>query len=280
MTLEAKVAITVTSTLLVLAWTPPVVAQGTCECGPGPGWVDNCPAGMDDMPQTGAEVGIDTNDDGDPEISLVLGGPVTIGRNAGSGGVIATWIESMSLTGSGITLTAGKDEGLDAMLLASSGIIVEQSPGSEEADSTFEVMFEVALGGGTFAYNHTPLLVQAKIDCVPPTTGYIHPQGQVVPLYAEAPPAAPLTWVANLVDAVHWTFPYCGDEHVNQPWEECDLSDEGACPNQCFPPDKPNECTCSDVSGPALPVWGLVGVGVLLFGGGAMIFRRKRAARG
>jgi len=38
--------------------------------------------------------------------------------------------------------------------------------------------------------------------------------------------------------------PVCGDNSVNQPGEECDGTDDAACPGLCLPPGDPNECTC------------------------------------
>jgi cysteine-rich repeat protein len=38
--------------------------------------------------------------------------------------------------------------------------------------------------------------------------------------------------------------PICGDDSVNQPGEECDGTDDGACPSECYPPGDPYECRC------------------------------------
>ncbi|MFQ6092289.1 MAG: hypothetical protein ACE5OR_06345, partial [bacterium] len=55
--------------------------DSSCEdCGPGPHWVDQCPAGMDHMP-SGALVGIDLDGDCLPDRSLVLSGPVSVRRS-------------------------------------------------------------------------------------------------------------------------------------------------------------------------------------------------------
>lgn len=108
----------------------------------------------------------------------------------------------MSLSGGGVTLTVGADLGQGDVLPPSWGTIVEQPEDNTLADSSFDVFFEVDLGGGMYVYNHDPLVIAAKIDCVPPETTYIHPTG-CLPLYDD--PIAG-TVVANLVSAQHRTF--------------------------------------------------------------------------
>jgi hypothetical protein len=62
----------------------------------------------------------------------------------------------------------------------------------------------------------------------------------------------------------------CGDGTVNVSNEECD-GDGAACDSgECAA-----DCTCVPPT-PALPVWGLIGLGVLLLGGGATALRRRR----
>jgi hypothetical protein len=63
----------------------------------------------------------------------------------------------------------------------------------------------------------------------------------------------------------------CGDNEVNVYTEECDGSDNAACPG-C---DCDVDCLCLCPS-PALPVWGVIGLGVLLVGGGATAVARRR----
>jgi hypothetical protein len=193
-----------------------------CEdCGPDPHWVDQCPGGIDHMPSS-ALVGIDLDLDCAPDRSFRLSGPVSVRRSNprddsivfpgtraldGHLDVIDTEIVSMSLTRSGVTLTAGAGLGQGGVLAPSYGVIAEQPGDITLADSFFDVFFEVDLGSSLFAYNFEPLRVNAKIDCLPPDTRYIHPQG-CIPLFS-APPTTPglVVHVANLVTADHSTFP-------------------------------------------------------------------------
>lgn len=189
----------------VLSTAAGTLADVPCEdCGPGDHWVDTCPGGDDSVDPTEAVVGLDLNLDCVANTSLILKGPTTIRRNAGVPHTIDTEIVSMSLAGGGVTLTAGAGLGQGGVLPPSLGTIVEQpNPEKALADSSFDVFFEVYLGAGVFAYNHTALRIEAKINCVPPDTTYIHPTG-CLPLYDD--PVAG-TVVANLVSAQHRTFP-------------------------------------------------------------------------
>ena len=199
-----------------------------CEdCGPGEHWIDQCPGGNDNM-STGAKIGIDLNLDCEPDVSMVLSGPVSVWRSnpledstqfpglspsAGHLDVIDTEIVSMVLSSSstGVTLRAGQGMGLGGMLPSSFGAIVEQVGAASMGDSFFEVFFEVDVGGGRLAYNHDPLRVDSKIDCLPPDATYIHPVG-CIPLYdVPSDSKAIPQLVANLVTADHSTFPDCGD---------------------------------------------------------------------
>ncbi|MFQ5495249.1 MAG: DUF1028 domain-containing protein, partial [Phycisphaerae bacterium] len=113
--------------------------------------------------------------------------------------------------------------------------------------------------------------------------------------------------------------PTCGDNLVNQPGEACDGSDDAACPGQCLtdctcggpapvcgdnvvsggeacdPPGSVGQCggfggvrcqadcTCpplSAVQRPALPGWGLAGLGLVLLAGVLVVFGRRRAVSG
>lgn len=109
----------------------------------------------------------------------------------------------MVLTGGGVTLTAGAGLGMGGVLPPSLGEIVEQPSNPASADSSFEVFFEVDLGGGQFLYNHTAATLEAKINCVPPDTTYFH---VTVPVELFTAPAGGVH-VADLVSANHRTFP-------------------------------------------------------------------------
>ena len=65
----------------------------------------------------------------------------------------------------------------------------------------------------------------------------------------------------------------CGDGLVNVGSEECDGGDLGDPP--CGSGECAANCLCVPMT-PALPVWGLIGLGVLLLGGGAAAVRRGR----
>ncbi|MFH0981595.1 MAG: IPTL-CTERM sorting domain-containing protein [Planctomycetota bacterium] len=184
----------------------PLVADADtpCQhCGPGANWVDSCAEGQDNMPATRALVGIDTSGDCVVDTNLILNGPTLVTRSGPAGGVINTELVSMSLTAmGGQVLTAGFGQG--AIPLAHSyGQIVEQGGDPTMADSFFDVFFEVNLGGGQHAYNHSALHIAAAINCVPPAADYIKPTG-CTPLYT-TPTGG--TWVANLVTANHETSP-------------------------------------------------------------------------
>ncbi len=199
-------------------------ADEPCEhCGPGPHWVDECPAGSDIMPSS-ALVGISTDGDCIPDTNLVLSGPAVIGRSGplddslqfpgiaptdGHLEIIDTEMISLNLTGNGVTLIAGAGLGNGGVLPPTLGAIVEQSADPALADSFFGVMFEVDLGGGLLAYNHTPLEVKTEIDCLPPDAIYMHPRG-CFDLF-DSPEPGTGNVVAKLVTADHSTFPVCGD---------------------------------------------------------------------
>ena len=199
-------------------------ADDQCEdCGPGPHWVDSCPSGGDNMP-TGALIGIDRDLDCEPDINVVLSGPVSVWRSNplddsvafpglapvdGHREVIDTEMVSMNLTGSGIALIAGQGMGTGGALPPTLGAILENSGDPALADSFFDVFFEVQIGSGVTLYNHDPLRVKSEVDCLPPNARYLHP-GDCVPLY-DAPVGFGGEVVANLVAADHSTYPECGD---------------------------------------------------------------------
>jgi len=62
--------------------------------------------------------------------------------------------------------------------------------------------------------------------------------------------------------------PICGN-NIKEEGEDCDETDDDACPSLCE-----LDCTCP--AAPALPIWGIVGLAVLLAGGGATAVARRR----
>lgn len=276
-------------------------AQPCTQCGPGAHWTDSCLEGTDQISDQGAVIGIDLDLDCVADISLVLGscGTLQIYRSAPVGHDIDTEILDLCLSDGSVTLIAGAGLGQGGVLAPSLGTITEQGGDPALADSSFDVMFEVDLGGGYYVYNHAALVIQAEIDCVPPQADYIHPTGCLA--LFDDPVAG--TVIANLVSAQHSTYPICGDNVINRPGEECDGTekdacevscegdctctavvcgnniafgdeecdgtDDDACPGMCEP-----DCTC--LVTPALPIWGIVGLGVLLAAGGATAVARRR----
>jgi len=200
----------------------PNTCQPCGQCGPGPHWIDNppCPPGVDSFP-SGALVGVDFNFDCFVDLNLVMFGPTTVRRSGpmddstqypgtrpvdGHLDVIDTEMLSLSLTGGGVTLTAGAGMGQGGVLSPTLGNVAEQPGDPTLADSFFDVFFEVDLGGGLFLYNQMPLRVQATISCVPPDEVYFHPLNLCLPLYTSPVPGQG-QHVANLVSANHDPFP-------------------------------------------------------------------------
>ena len=187
------------------------------ECGPGPHWVDTCDGGTDSMP-SGALLGIDTNLDCVADTSLVLNGPVIVGRTGsrddsaqfpglrpidGHQDVIDTEMLSLDLTGGGVTLVAGAGNA-HVPIRPTRGAILEDTSDASLADSFFDVFVELDMGGGHFVYNHDPLTVKSEgLTCLPPITSYLHPTG-CLPLFSE--PVGGVH-VANLVSARDDTYP-------------------------------------------------------------------------
>lgn len=226
--------------ICVLAFSAPPVF-GACEqCGPGSGWIDSCPGGIDTISDQAALVGIDLNLDCSTDTNMVLSscGDMVVNRTAGSGGVINTMMVDLCLSGQGVTLVAGAGNGQGGVLSATSGQIVEDPSDDKVGHSSFDVFFEIDLGGGNFVYNQTPLTVEADITCVPPVALYVHPTG-CVPLF-DAPMGG--TQVANLITAKH---------SVNK-----------------TAPQNPHIPTLSE--------WGVVVMVLLLIGAGTIVFGRMR----
>jgi hypothetical protein len=126
--------------------------------------------------------------DGDGRIdrSVIMSGPTTVRRASPAGtspATIDTEIISMSLTSGGVTLTAGAGLGT-IPLRPSPGTIVEQVGDNTQADSFFDVFFEIELEGGVKLYNHlnAPLHVAATIGCAPPEAEF-RKDPQPVPLF-------------------------------------------------------------------------------------------------
>jgi len=68
------------------------------------------------------------------------------------------------------------------------------------------------------------------------------------------------------------TAPICGDNLVNQPSEDCDGTDDAACPGECLP-----DCYCPDDGIPTVSEWGIAVMALLLLVGAKVYFSRRRA---
>ena len=157
-------------------------ADADSVCGPGPHWVDSCLADTDNFYSTAA-IGVDLDFDGFVDIPAVLSGPTTIFRgfpfdtpdplDPGHFNQINTEIVSMNLIGSGMTLTAGDgigNLGSDGSLY-SPGAVVEQPGDPTQAESFFDVFFQIQTPLGLL-HNNDPARMAAVIDRVPPGTTY------------------------------------------------------------------------------------------------------------
>ncbi len=219
-----------------------------CEdCGPGDHWIDECAAGLDNL-ATGALVGLDTDFDCQMDTNLILHGPALIRRSGplddsvqypglapddGHLEVLDTEMLSMQLAGGGVILRAGQGHSIGDPIRPTLGAISEQGDPSN-ADSFFDVFFEIEISAGNFVYNRSPLRVQSKITCVPPGNNYFHPVG-CIPLFKTPFPDASEP-VANLVTASHDPFVGCGSDATGpcaQPHDTPYCNDELCCSRVC-----------------------------------------------
>lgn len=208
----------------VFAVYPAAAQDEPCsQCGHEEHWVDTCSGGQDEIADHKLEVGIDLDLDCQPDLNPTLfpDDLLIVNRSSprddssnfpglrsldGHLDVIDTEIVSMSLTGGGVTLTAGGGLGQGGVLRQSLGAIAEQPGDPETADSFFDVFFEVDLGGGMYLYNQSEAVIESVIDCVPPRATYIKPPGVCLPLYTSPIPGQG-THIANLVTGRHIVNP-------------------------------------------------------------------------
>ena len=180
--------------LIAVVLCVPAMAQDPCYvCSydvNGDNWINTCIPGIDHIPNStvtvGANVQVGENCDKDTELSFE--GPLVIERADPAGtGVISMEIVEMHLAGpGGITLIAGPE--LDvawAPDLRSLGTITQVDP--QNADSFFDVYFQIDLGGGLVGYNRAgdPLQLSAVgHTCVPPDVSFEPLADACVPVYA------------------------------------------------------------------------------------------------
>ncbi|MCH7734921.1 MAG: hypothetical protein IH961_06880, partial [Chloroflexi bacterium] len=193
-----------------------------------------------------AVVGLDLGPSFDciADVSLVLHGPVHIRRSAskddstnfpntrpidGHFDVIDTEMVQLILTDGGVRMAAGRAQDVAGLLPATLGVIAEQPGDPVSGDSFFDVFFEIETSAGVLLYNHAPLLVEAKIDCVPPDRTYIHVT-DCIALYV-TPPGGKGQIVAQFVSANHSTYPACGDPGTGDCLERHDapFCNDGEC---------------------------------------------------
>ena len=156
--------------------------QVLAQCGPGDHWIDSCVGGQDSFPSISAIGGVDISFDCGTDVTIPASGSAVVQRADpsddsqnypgtrpidGHDDVIDTEILSMTLTGSGASITAGAGQGYGGALSASNGIIAEQLTDPALGESFFDLYLEAYLNG-FYAYNHVPIRVQATLDRFPP----------------------------------------------------------------------------------------------------------------
>ena len=292
-----------TSCAFVLLMVGSSWGKGKCQdYPPGPHTWDVGEAGFDEM-DTSALVGIDIDPDCLVDTIVGLSGEVIVERSGppfasvqipedtGPGGhvgpdVIDTEIISLSLTGTGITLQAGTDAGMDpetatcstrgnGLVARACGDIAETASDSSLADSFFDVYFRVELGGGNFVYNHDPLRINTTITCIPPIAEY--EKGICLQLFDRPKGIADPIWIASLTTARHYTFPLS-----NPDLGSCTLNPEGK-GAVCL--ENISEEACLANGGlwnataciPTVSDWGLVVMAMLVLTAATVVIMRRRA---
>lgn len=230
--------------VLCIAGSMAMASPALAQCGPGSHWIDQCPAGIDELPDTTAFLGLDTDLDCQADTSVHLSGAAVVrhwgpaddstnypGTRSIDGhlDVLDTEIISMSLSGSGLTLVVGAGEGQGGVLGPSHGVHAELRSDDALAESFFEVLLELDLGGPLYVYNQAAIRFDAVIDRVPPLGATYVASGCYPLLHVTG------GLMANLITAEL-------------------IFDES-----------------SEV--PALPSWGTLGLVVLLAGAGAWLVR-------
>jgi hypothetical protein len=160
-------------------------AQASTICA-DPDFVNTCGNGTDEIPDTHASFTITLLPIfGGVSFDVGLDGPMTVVRSGWTGtpglfdGNVNTEITDMVLTGGGMTLRAGVDQGV----AASYGGIQQTVPGT--ADSWFNIFFEI--DGTPFGtlHNNDPYVLEAEIDQIYPSDGtiYMPPDSSPIALY-------------------------------------------------------------------------------------------------
>lgn len=168
---KTRAGIAVGCAMLLLTLAPRAPADQPCEKCVGAGMFNpvTCPGGTDQIDNSTVELGVrfDASCGLHSDAILNFAGPFTVQRQAAAAGVIDAEITQMSLAGGGgVTLVAGAGLGQGGVLQPSLGTTTDIGGGTGNA--TFDVFFEVDLGGGTYVYNWDPLVLEANISCLPP----------------------------------------------------------------------------------------------------------------
>lgn len=162
----------------LMAVLAPMPAWSGPACGPGPHWVDSCPATpANDLDVFTNTTGVHTIElFGLGVFTLTMSGPTTVWRGPGMTTPdhhIETEMVSLQLTGGGLTLVAGDGiaNGLNDGPLHSPGRITEQLANPALADSFFDVFFAITgspLGALGPLHNVVACRMESEIDRVPP----------------------------------------------------------------------------------------------------------------
>jgi hypothetical protein len=270
----------------------------SCEglCGPGPHWIDTCPAGIDFLDGTEVYVSIDLPPlapSCPAEVAVKVTGDAVILRGAGSPHSIPTEMISMTATGGGLTLTAGAGGPLPSPcdpsafgptgLRRSCGTIAEKDPST--GHSYFNVFFEVrddTVNPPRYLYNHDPCVMEAQLTKVPPKVAIYTrtPAGPAgcLPLYSS--PSGGVV-VGQLGATWHGvgTDPTPGaccapDNHCTQlPELACKELGKGYVFRGVGIP-----CGSDGTCIPALSEWGVAVMALLVLTAGTIVVMRRRAA--
>lgn len=198
------------------------------QCGPGPHWIDTCPAGLNSSLTQLMAIDIDLDYDciadktyflnpcasGADTMALLHSAPMDDsvyfpGTKPIDGhlDVIDTEIVSMCLTDGNITFIAGNGLGHTFPLYPSLGSIYEDPSNNEVGHSFFYINFEIDLGFA-YVYNQSPVSLNSEVTCLNPQASYPFPAG-CIPLYTDNA-AGYGSHVANITKARYTLNP--GDE--------------------------------------------------------------------
>lgn len=175
--------------ILSLIGSTPVMAA---DCGPGPHWIDSCPAGTYSVP-TMFDVTIKEqpcNVEGGSSHHVILRGETQTNRQAAltePDHHIDTEIVSLSLTGDGYFFRAGKNEGLSQQSLGRITEMGDPNWARLYFDIFFQIKLPASIMGGATLHNNDALRKQYNIDLLPPAE-YKPPTNErfIIPLFNQS----------------------------------------------------------------------------------------------